>query len=110
MSMALALDLFEKRNLNAEIIDQLRCYPANDQWLAFSEDAKELLNEKYNVYNSLADTDNFKELRRVVVKHGLGLILVGKQEVEFVEYPKSKKGRFLHMYAKENDIVQQLGS
>lgn len=108
--MGFGLNVFEKRNLNAEIIDQLKYYPANDQWLAFSADAKELLNERNNIYNSLETNENYEELRRIAAKHGFGLILVEKQSVEFVVYPKTRKGDFLFKYSKKDEIVQQLSN
>lgn len=108
VSIVFGLDLFEQRNLQLEIIDQVKYYPANDQWLAFSADAKELLNDRENIYNSLENRNNYKDLRKVVTRHGFGLIVVDKGTAQLIEFPKTRKGSFLSVYAKRDQIIQEL--
>lgn len=68
------------RHQTIDVINQLKQYPANEQWLAFSKDG----------YQALA-TEKQKVLQRVCKYRGIGLLIIGKKEtVEVLAKPKRK--------------------
>lgn len=75
------------------IIEQVRRYPANEQWIAFSKDA-------YNFFN---ETNDF-ELKMRAKRYGIGIIVVnsGKKasiELEASERKFNSKINFLKYYS-----------
>ena len=82
-----------------DVLDQLKQYPANEQWLAFSKDSFEAIKK-----------GNRKKLRMICQSKGVGLIIVSRKVV-VLEKPKGKWGRgFLKYYAKENEVRKYLKS
>jgi hypothetical protein len=86
----------------AEVIDQVQRYPANEQWLAFSEDSlQDLSPQKYN---------NLKKLAR---SHGIGILIVKPgHKVDIWLRPGKKRkwiGDFLKFYSVEEDVRKFLG-
>lgn len=82
---------FQHRSV--DVLDQLKQYPGNEQWLAFSNDSFESLKK-----------EDQKKLRKICRSRGVGLIKVGRK-VSVLEQPKSKWGRgFLKFYAKEKEV------
>ena len=76
-----------------DVLDQLKQYPGNEQWLAFSKDSFEYLKK-----------ENQKKLRKICKARGVGLIIVGKR-VSVFEKPKWKWGKgYLKYYSKEKEV------
>ncbi len=68
------------RHQTVDVITQLKQYPANEQWLAFSKDAFAALREEKQ-----------RLLKTVCKNRGIGLLLIGKkQEVDLVNKPKKR--------------------
>ena len=80
-----------------DVLDQLKQYPANEQWLAFSKDSFEAVKK-----------DDQKKLRKICRSKGIGLIIVSRKAT-VMEKPKWKWGSsFLKYYAKENEVRKYL--
>lgn len=85
------------RHKTIDVLDQLKQYPANEQWLAFSKDSFEALKK-----------ENQKKLRKICKSRGVGLIIVSRKVI-VLEKPKWKWGRrFLKYYAKEKEVAEFL--
>ena len=85
------------RHKTIDVLDQLKQYPGNEQWLAFSKDSFEYLKK-----------EDQKKLRKICDSKGIGLIIVGKR-VSVLEKPKWKWGSgFLKYYAKEMEVKKFL--
>lgn len=86
-----------------DVVDQIKRYPANEKWLAFSTD----------LYNQL-DKDSLQRLHRDIVRQGIGLLRVSPgRKVIIVEKPRfidtpERYSCFLDCYAKGADIIQEL--
>jgi len=83
------------RHQTMDVIDQLKQYPANEQWLAFSKDSFESLKKKKR-----------KDLRKICRARGIGLILYGNR-IKVLEKPKFRWhwGKdFIKYYSKESEI------
>jgi len=83
------------------VIRQLRQYPANEQWLAFSKDSVQALPARKR-----------KKLISICRGHGIGLLLVGsRSKVEIRVRPKRqwKWGSYLRYYSRAPQIRKSLG-
>ncbi|MBP7274001.1 MAG: hypothetical protein KA974_09165 [Saprospiraceae bacterium] len=80
-----------------KVIEQLRQYPANEQWLAFSKDSVNVLPKEYQ-----------RTLREICRTQGVGVVLVENNRTKIWVKPKLRInwwGRsFLSYYSIENDI------
>ena len=89
------------RHLNVKVVRQLAQYPANEQWLAFSDDSFFSLRRKKQ-----------KALHRICRYRGIGLLLVGqKQQIHVLSTPlrRFRIGRdFVRFYSREKEIRQRL--
>jgi len=95
------------RHQTVDVITQLKQYPANEQWLAFSKDAFKALT-----------TEKQKILTKICYYRGIGLLIIGKNKTtEVLSKPKKHwywfwdpKGKwkwvsdFLVYYSKEKEI------
>ena len=80
-----------------DVLDQLKQYPANEQWLAFSKDSFEAVKK-----------ENQKKLRKICQARSVGLIIVSRKVV-VLEKPKWKWGSgYLKYYAKEKEVRDYL--
>lgn len=84
-----------------DVIQQVKRYPANEQWIALSADAYNLL------------VPHQETLRRHCRKEGIGLLQVNsKERVKYLETPRPRvpKGRidFLEYYARSDVIRRKL--
>ena len=87
----------------ANVIKQIKRYPANEQWIALSKDSIKLLNEdQYSI------SKNFEKLKSVCNKKNIGLLTVSSKATEILLEPKYKKGNFLSKYSKEKEIKDYL--
>jgi len=85
------------RHKTIDVLDQLKQYPANEQWLAFSKDSFEALKK-----------ENQNKLRKICRSRGVGLIIVSRK-TNVMEKPKWKWGRgFLKFYSKESEVRKYL--
>lgn len=88
------------RHQTMDVIDQLNQYPANEQWLAFSKDSYQALNNKKQ-----------KDLRKICKARGIGLIIYNNR-ITVLGKPKFqwKWGRdFLKYYSKEGEVRKLIG-
>ena len=87
------------RHQTMNVIDQLRQYPANEQWLAFSRDSIESL-----------PIPKQKILRRICRARGIGLVVFGKRirQLEKPKYRWNMGKSFLNYYSKEDKIRKYL--
>ncbi len=68
------------RHKTVDVITQLKQYPANEQWLAFSKDAFKALTEEKR-----------KMLQKICQYRGIGLLLIGKNaNTEVLSKPKQR--------------------
>ncbi len=85
----------------ANVLDQLEQYPANQQWLAFSQDSLDDLPEKER-----------KNLRKICRRRGFGILIVSTQgKVKRLLKPAFQRkwlGDFLQYYSKEKEIRSSL--
>lgn len=95
------------RHKTIDVIDQVRHYPANEQWLTFSTDAFEALMPKQQ-----------KALRQISRNYGVGLLLIGKNKHKQILHRPSGRwywfwdarfggkwiGDFLVYYSREEEI------
>jgi len=73
------------RHQTVDVIDQLKQYPANEQWLAFSGDA----------FSSLAPAIQ-KMLRAICSRKGIGILIIKrKNQVRMLVKPKRNRSGFL---------------
>lgn len=88
------------------VIEQLKRYPANEQWIVYSRDAYNLLANvpagKNKSHQQLLDS--------LCYKNGFGLMLISKQRAEIVITPQEKKGSYLSAYCKEGETTNYLES
>lgn len=83
------------RHQTMDVIDQLKQYPANEQWLAFSKDSYDVLNKKKQ-----------KDLKKICKARGVGLLIFGRK-ISVLNQPRYqwKWGKdFLKYYSKEEEI------
>lgn len=83
------------------VINQLRNYPANEQWVAISVDSFNLTSLKENLFHNKTNAEILVSQCR---RNGIGLLLVNKRQAKIEIYPKYKKGKFLSNYCIEKDI------
>jgi hypothetical protein len=98
------LDLDSHRAIS--VINQLKQYPANEQWIAFSKHTDNLLlsspfERKRNQLEVLED---------LCRRNGFGLLLVNHKGCLIKESPKSKKGDFLCHYCHEKEILRVINT
>lgn len=68
------------RHKTVDVITQLKQYPANEQWLAFSKDAFKALNEEKR-----------KILQKICQDRGIGLLLIGRNStIEVLSIPQKQ--------------------
>lgn len=87
------------RHQTMDVIDQLKQYPANEKWLAFSKDS----------YESLKKVKQ-KDLRKICKARGIGLIVYSNR-ITVLEKPKFqwKWGKdFIKYYSKEKEVRAHL--
>lgn len=78
-----------------DVIDQLKQYPANEKWLAFSKDSFESLNSKKQ-----------KDLKNICRARGIGLMIYGRR-IKVLNKPKFRwdYGKdFIKYYSQEKEI------
>lgn len=83
------------RHQTMDVIDQLKQYPANEKWLAFSKDSFESLNSKKK-----------KDLKKICKARGIGLMLYGRK-ISILNKPKFRwnLGKdFIKYYIREKDV------
>lgn len=89
------------RHLNVRVVAQLKQYPANEQWLAFSDDSFFSLRQKKQI-----------ALQRICRYRGIGLLLVGQNKrIDVLNEPlrRFRIGRdFVRYYTKEQSIRAML--
>ena len=90
------------RHLNVRVVKQLRQYPGNEQWLAFSDDSFLALKKPKQ-----------EALRKICRYRGIGIVLVGQKGRVHVLHTPLRRFRiwrdYVHFYRKENEIRAQLG-
>jgi len=89
------------RHQTMDVIDQLKQYPANEKWLAFSKDSFESLKKK-----------DKKDLRKICRARGIGLIIYSNK-ITVLEKPKFRWhwGKdFIKYYSKEKEVRETLNS
>jgi hypothetical protein len=105
---ALAYGYFTRNSYRHKIVDvvqQVGQYPANEQWLAFSQDS----------LMSISDNKR-KQLRTICKYQGIGIVVVhgAKGKVEEVVSPKMRFPLpwrdFLAYYSNEQEIRKEIGS
>jgi len=87
------------------VINQIGQYPANEQWLAISNDSWKLLTKQDSVFQF----SNDRVLKRACKKRGIGIIAVnfiGNAEV--LLKPKVRPGKFLCCYAKSDLVISKM--
>lgn len=86
-----------------DVIRQLQQYPANEQWLAFSQDS----------LNALA-YDKVKKLKKMARSQSIGIIVVQpKGKVKILLKPRMQWGwgkDYLRFYSRETDIRKIIGA
>ncbi|MHC2993012.1 hypothetical protein OB13_16035 [Pontibacter sp. HJ8] len=88
----------------ARVINQVKQYPANEQWIAYSIHTNNLLlqtpfEKKRN---------NVEMLEKLCKRNKIGLILINSRGHSIKIYPVAKKGNFLHYYAQEREIEESV--
>ncbi len=81
--IALLSKYWNKLNIryrNIYAIRQFRAYAADEQWIAFSEDAFSAESDENEDAQHWKDTPYFLELHRQALANGIGLLVVTKQE------------------------------
>lgn len=88
-------------NARVAVLKQLRNYPANEQWLACSDDSLEKLSRK-----------NRNNLEKICRANGVGMLVVDRkgrvQEWNKASYRRKWRGDFLSYYSKEKMIRQMI--
>lgn len=87
------------RHQTMDVIDQLKQYPANEKWLAFSKDSFEHLKKK-----------NQKDLKKICKARGIGLLVCNKRITVLIK-PKFRWSfgkDFLKFYSREKEIKRVL--
>ena len=86
-----------------DVVEQVKRYPANEQWIAISKDSLNLsATKKNNFYNQ----SNDENLLSICEKNGMGLLLVSNQRIYIKLKPKFKHGKFLRKYTIEKKIKE----
>ena len=85
------------KHQSLNVIQQIRQYPANEQWLAFSKDSY-----------AAVSTQNQKRIHLLCRQEGIGILMVNKRgKVEELLLPKRRWkwiGDFLKYYSREEQI------
>ncbi len=69
------------------IIEQVKRYPANEKWIAFSKDA-------YNLNYS-----HINELKENAKRYGIGIIIVSSRKIYIELEAEGKRGNYLEFYS-----------
>ncbi len=89
------------KNNRVEVLNQIRNYPANEQWLACSKDSLEVLTKKHR--------NNLEKICRAA---GIGMLVVNKrggvEEWTSAKYRRIWFGDFLKFYSREKTIRSQI--
>lgn len=96
------LDLDDHKIIS--VIEQLKQYPANEQWIAYSTYTDNLLANIPSNYKK----NHLQLLDSLCKKNGFGLILIGNKKAKIIYEPKAKKGYFLNNYCREDLIKEHL--
>ncbi|MDA8972266.1 hypothetical protein OAU00_02945 [Saprospiraceae bacterium] len=87
------------RHQTMDVIDQLKQYPANEKWLAFSKDSFESLSK-----------NNQTDLKKICKARGIGLMLYGRK-IKVIHRPRFhwNLGKdFIKYYSREKDVREAL--
>ena len=87
------------RHQTMDVIDQLKQYPANEKWLAFSKDSFESLSK-----------NNQTDLKKICKARGIGLMLYGRR-IKVIHRPRFhwNLGKdFIKYYSREKDVREAL--
>ncbi|WP_181306751.1 hypothetical protein [Rufibacter sp. XAAS-G3-1] len=96
------LDLDSHRAIN--VVNQLKQYPANEQWIAFSKHTDNLLlNSPFK-----RKRNHIEVLEKLCRKNGFGLLLVTRNGCDIKVCPTPKKGQFLYHYCREQEILKAI--
>ena len=81
--------------------EQLKQYPANEQWIAISSDSINLAKGRVSYFYNKS---NYENIYSICKSKGIGLIVVNRKKREIILEPKFQAGRFLKYYSIENKI------
>ncbi|WP_210489646.1 hypothetical protein [Rufibacter aurantiacus] len=106
--LILAAAIFEVLDLDrhkvTNVINQLKQYPANEQWIAYSKHTDNLLLKS----PFLKRRNNLDTLEKLCRANNFGLLLVTNKTCLVRINPVPKKGEFLHYYCKEQEILKAI--
>ncbi len=85
------------RHQMMDVIEQVRQYPANDQWLAFSKDSMQSLSKKKQ-----------KLLKAVCKNEGVGVLIVGKNNRVKVWLKPKRRWKWLSDYLKYYSLEKKI--
>lgn len=94
------------RHKISDVIEQLKQYPANEQWVVYSKDTYNLL-AKLQLHRG---SNQQQILQNLCSTNGFGLMLISRQKREVIIWPLVNNGNFLGLYCKEEEIKKYLES
>lgn len=94
---------FDKHKFNG-VVEQLRQYPANEQWIAYSKYTENLLASTPSIFRK----DHIQILKSNCMANGFGLLLIGHQKNEIIMEPSPKKGDYLQYYCRAQEMRSAL--
>lgn len=83
------------------VVDQLKQYPANEQWIVYSKYTGNILESLPSSFRK----DHLLGLKSLCKANGFGLMLVGKKQMDVLVVPKPRTGNFLGHYCREEKII-----
>lgn len=88
------------------VVSQVHQYPANEKWIAISQDSLNLAKKKSNAeFHQNSDYDNFLQ---VCKKQNIGIIVITRRTRKILARPKYSPGKFLDCYAINSQIREFL--
>jgi hypothetical protein len=110
ISLVCFIALFDRLDLNRHrlnsVVEQLKQYPANEQWLVYSKHADNLLA----TLTSNGRRSHLQSLISLCKQNGFGLLLLSNQKIHLEIEPKPRKGDFLDTYSRAPKIKEELNN
>lgn len=84
------------------VINQIHQYPANEKWIAISQDSLNLARKKNNpeFYNN----SESEHLFQMCKNQNIGLLVISRRTIKELSVPKYVPGNFLDCYAANQKI------
>ena len=88
------------------VVNQIHRYPANEKWIAISQDSLNLAQKKSNPeFHKNSDYDNFLQICK---NQNIGIIVITRRTKEILAEPRFTSGNFLDCYAINEQIREFL--